>query len=142
MPELRETGGFAGASTAAETGLAVGAALSMGNRIVAVASEPHPLPAWDLAVMAEASDIPAGVLNILTGPHAELAPHLAGHMDVGAVWAFGDAALAETVERAAAHDLKRTWTETHARDWHAPPGRDWLDHATEVKTVWIPYGEG
>ena len=120
----------------------LGAALSMGNRIVAVASEPHPLAAWELVQMVEASDVPAGVLNILTGSHAELAPHLAGHMNLGSVWAFGDDALAEVLEREAAHDLKRTWVETTRRDWLATPGTEWLEAATEVKTVWIPYGEG
>ena len=56
----------------------------MGNRLVVVASEAFPLAATDFYQVAETSDVPAGVLNILTGPHAELAPHLAGHMDVDA----------------------------------------------------------
>ena len=121
----------------------MGAAMALGNASVLVASEPFPLSAWDLATVLEASDVPAGAVNLLTGSHAELAPVLAGHMDVDAAWSFSSSDLSGEVERLSAGDLKRTWVNHgRARDWWAAPGRDWLEAASEVKTVWIPYGEG
>ncbi|KUF10482.1 aldehyde dehydrogenase family protein [Pseudoponticoccus marisrubri] len=116
-------------------------AIAMGNRVVLVASEPHPLAATDFYQVLETSDVPGGVVNILTGSHAELAPVLAAHMDVEAVWSFSSADLSGVIEREAAGNLKRSWVnDGRARDWHAAPGRAFLDAATEVKTVWIPYG--
>ena len=69
-------------------------------------------------------------------------PVLASHMDVEAVWCFSDPALAVPIERGAAESLKRVWIDRHARDWMGAPGegRAFLDAATEVKTVWVPYG--
>ncbi|MGR3540236.1 MAG: aldehyde dehydrogenase family protein [Hasllibacter sp.] len=119
----------------------VAAALAMGNRVVAVASRAMPLAATDLIQVIETSDVPAGALNLLTGDHADLAPHLAGHMDLGACWCFSPG-LDAVVEREAARDLKRTVvTGGRGRDW-AGPMRWLLEAATEVKTVWVPYGEG
>ena len=66
-------------------------AIAMGNRVVLVASEPFPLAATDFYQVLDTSDVPAGVVNILTGDTADLAPHLAGHMDVDAVWCFSSA---------------------------------------------------
>jgi len=120
-------------------------ALAMGNRVVTVASQPFPLAATDLCQVLETSDVPPGVVNILTGDHAELAPHLAGHMDVDAVWSFSSQDISASVERASASNLKRSWVNHgHSRDWAGAEGqsRDFLAAATEVKTVWIPYGEG
>jgi len=120
----------------------VGPALAMGNRLVVVASEAFPLAATDFYEVAETSDVPAGVLNILTGPHAELAPHLAGHMDVDAVWSFSSSDLSATIEREAAGNLKRTWVNNgRARDWADPDAHAFLAAATEIKTIWVPYGE-
>jgi aldehyde dehydrogenase (NAD+) len=110
-------------------------ALAMGNRVVAVASQPFPLAATDFTQVLETSDVPAGVANILTGDHGALADTLADHLDVDAVWSFGPAALA-SVERRSAGNLKRTWT---AGDWNDVGTV--LRHATETKTIWIPYGE-
>ncbi len=107
----------------------------MGNRIVAVASEPFPLAATDFYQVLETSDVPAGVANILTGDHAELAKTLAGHLDVDAVWSFGPADTA-MIERESAGNLKRTWTSGAWDDVGAA-----LRQATETKTIWIPYGE-
>ena len=121
----------------------MGAAMALGNAGVLVASEPFPLAAWDLATVLEASDVPAGAANILTGTHAELAPVLAGHMGVDAAWSFSSSDLSGEVERLSAGDLKRTWVNHgRARDWWATPGHEWLEAASEVKTIWIPYGEG
>ena len=121
---------------------AMGPALAMGNRVVLVASEPFPLMAADLMQVLETSDVPAGVVNLLTGSHAELAPVMAKHFDLDAVWSFSDAGLAEVIERESAGNLKRTWAETTARDWMGPAGEGapFLEAATEVKTVWVPYG--
>ena len=119
-------------------------AVAMGNRVVLVASEPYPLAATDLIQVLETSDIPGGVVNVLTGRHADLAPHIAGHMDVGAVWSFSSTDLSGLVEKASANTLKRTWVNhARTRDWTGPQGegRAFLDAATEVKTIWIPYGE-
>ena len=119
-------------------------AIAMGNRVILAASEPFPLVATDFIQILETSDVPAGVVNILTGPHAEIANHLAGHMDVDAVWCFGKAALSVGVEKASAANLKRTWVNNgFARDWFGAQGHghDFLQAATEVKNIWVPYGE-
>jgi aldehyde dehydrogenase (NAD+) len=115
----------------------------MGNRVVLVASEPFPLAALEFTQVLETSDVPGGVVNILTGSHAELAPTLAAHLDVDAVWSFSSTDLAEVIERASAGNLKRTWVNDGlARDWTGPEGagRAFLEQATEVRTVWVPYG--
>lgn len=117
-------------------------AIAMGNRVVLVASDPFPLAATDFVQVLETSDVPGGVVNILTGAHGELAPVLAAHADVDAVWGFSGQDLSGVVERASAGNLKRTWVDNgRATDWAAAEGRLFLEAATEVKTVWIPYGE-
>lgn len=118
-------------------------AIAMGNRVVLCASQPFPLAATDFYQVLDTSDVPAGVVNILTGPHADLAPALASHMDMDAVWSFSSSDLSATIERASAGNLKRTWVNNgHARDWQADHSRTFLDAATEIKTIWVPYGEG
>ncbi|MCR8549444.1 aldehyde dehydrogenase family protein [Salipiger sp. P9] len=118
-------------------------AIAMGNRVVLAASEPFPLTATDFYQVLDTSDVPGGVVNILTGSHAELAPTLASHMDIDAVWSFSGADLSAVIERGAAGNLKRSWVNNGlARDWMGAEGegRDFLEAATEVQTVWIPYG--
>ena len=118
-------------------------AIAMGNRVVLVASESFPLAATEFYQVLDTSDMPGGVVNILTGRHAELAPTLAGHLDVDSVWSFSSADLSAEIERGAAGNLKRTWVNHGtARDWFGAEGagRAFLDAATEVKTVWVPYG--
>ncbi|MBP1806099.1 aldehyde dehydrogenase family protein [Rubellimicrobium aerolatum] len=121
---------------------AMAPAIALGNRTVLVASEPYPLAATDFVQVLETSDVPGGVVNILTGSHKELAPTLAAHFDIDAVWSFSSQPLAATIEAKSAGNLKRTWAETRARDWTRPDDRAFIDAATEVKTIWIPYGEG
>ena len=119
-------------------------AIAMGNTCVLVPSEPFPLAATDLYQVLETSDLPGGVVNIVTGGHAELAKTLAGHMDVDAVWSFSSTDLAALIEGESAANLKRTWVNRgRARDWFGAggEGREFLRQATEVKTVWVPYGE-
>lgn len=115
-------------------------AIAMGNRVVMVPSAAYPLAATDLYQVLETSDVPGGVVNIVAGDPGALADTLAKHLGVDAVWSFGDPALAVPIERAAAGNLKRTWVTRMG--WGAAEGREFLAAATEVKTVWVPYGEG
>ena len=119
-------------------------AIAMGNRVILSASEAFPLAATDFAQVLETSDVPGGVVNILTGPHADVAEALARHMDINAVWSFGAIEHSAVVEHHSASNLKRTWVNNGmARDWRGPDGegRTFLHAATEVKNVWVPYGE-
>ncbi|HEV2291729.1 MAG TPA: aldehyde dehydrogenase family protein [Gemmatimonadales bacterium] len=120
-------------------------AVALGNVTVVVPSERAPLLATDLYQVLETSDLPAGVINIVTGPRDELAQVLAAHDDVDAMWYFGSATGSGDVERLSAANLKRTWvTYGRARDWHASEqgeGEEFLDQATQVKNIWVPYGE-
>ena len=117
-------------------------AMAMGNTTVIVPSEAFPLSATDFYQVLDTSDVPGGVVNIVTGAHAELAKPLASHMDVDAVWCFSSTDLSATVEREAATNVKRTWVNHgRATDWTSLEGRAVLRQATEVKTVWVPYGE-
>ena len=121
---------------------AMAPAIAMGNRVVLVGSEPYPLAAADFYQILETSDVPAGVVNILTGSHAELAKPLATHMNVDAVWSFSSTDLSGVIEAGSVTNLKRTWVnngKTH--DWTQTDARAFLDAATEVKNIWIPYGE-
>jgi aldehyde dehydrogenase (NAD+) len=119
--------------------------LAMGNRIVIVPSERHALIATDFYQILETSDLPSGTVNIVTGSAATLLPTLAGHDDVDAVWAFGDAALSTAAEKLSTGNLKRTLVDYGLQtDWNdgvAAEGPVWLRHATQVKNIWIPYGE-
>jgi aldehyde dehydrogenase (NAD+) len=121
----------------------VAPALAVGNTVVAIPSQAHPLAAAELITVLEASDLPAGVVNIITGEKDALARVLAEHDDVQGVWYVGGAEGARVVEEASAAGLKRTWVVTGPRDWidAAPRDRELLRHATEVKNIWIPYGE-
>ena len=118
-------------------------ALAMGNRAVLVASEAYPLEALDMVQILETSDVPAGVVNLLSGSHKELAKPMASHMDVDAVWSFSSSDISAEIEAESASNLKRTWVNNgQARDWFgaAGEGREFLGQATEVKTIWVPYG--
>jgi aldehyde dehydrogenase (NAD+) len=123
----------------------VGPAIAMGNRAVAIPSAPHPLAATDFYQVLDTSDVPGGVVNIVTGDREALARVLAEHDEVDAVWHFGSAESCAAVERASAGNLKRVWTDHGLeRDWYDPlqgEGHEFLRHATHVKNVWIPYGE-
>ncbi|MFN7052504.1 MAG: aldehyde dehydrogenase family protein, partial [Gemmobacter sp.] len=114
-------------------------AVAMGNRVVAVASQSHPLIAARLYQVLETSDLPAGVINLVTGDRDVLAKTLAEHDEVAALWYCGSAEGAAMVETASAGNLKPVWTDTGLRDWQAPDA-DLLRRATQGKTIWIPYG--
>ena len=117
-------------------------AIAMGNRVILSASEPFPLAATDFTQVLETSDVPAGVVNILTGPHNDVAETMARHMDIDAVWSFSDPAHDATIEHGSASNLKRAWVQNGtAIDWAKPDTKTFLTQSTEVKNVWIPYGE-
>ncbi|MGB7319636.1 MAG: aldehyde dehydrogenase family protein [Planktotalea sp.] len=117
----------------------MGASMAMGNRCVLVASEPYPLAATDFIQVLETSDVPAGVVNILTGNHTDLAPHLAAHNDMDAIWSFSSSPVSKVIEAKSTGNLKRTWVNNAQSNTPAP--RDFLSAASETKTIWVPYGE-
>lgn len=118
--------------------------IATGSRVVAIPSTVNPLAASDLYSVLDTSDVPGGVLNIVAGDSLELGEVLASHSDVDAVWAFGDAELSKRVEELSAGNLKRTFVDYgHEIDWYSDDaeGPEWLRRATEIKNIWIPYGE-
>ncbi len=118
-------------------------ALAMGNRTVIVPSERYPLLATDFYQVLETSDVPAGALNLVTGLRDELAKVLAEHDQVDALWYHGTAEGSQIVEEASISNLKRTWVNKgQARDWLSAQGEGqaFLRQATQVKTIWLPYG--
>jgi aldehyde dehydrogenase (NAD+) len=122
----------------------LGPAIAMGNTAVIVPSERHPLSATDFYQVLETSDLPAGVVNIVTGKRDVLAPVLAAHDDVDAIWYFGSAAGVAEVEKLSASNMKRTWTSHEPRGWFdtaTGEGPEFLREATQVKNIWTPSGE-
>jgi aldehyde dehydrogenase (NAD+) len=120
-------------------------AIAMGNTVVTVPSARYPFAATDLYQVFDTSDLPDGVVNIVTGNQLELAKVLAQHLEVAALWFFGKKSGSEMVECESAGNLKATWvSHGKACDWFAPEqsqGQDFLRHATQVKNIWVPYGE-
>jgi aldehyde dehydrogenase (NAD+) len=120
-------------------------AIAMGNTVVAVPSARWPLPVTDLYQVMDTSDLPAGVVNIVTGLAEELAPVLAAHDDVDGIWYFGTAEGGAEVERLSSGNMKRTWVDHgEQRDWtdaRTAEGEEFLEQATQVKNIWVPYGE-
>jgi aldehyde dehydrogenase (NAD+) len=118
-------------------------AIAMGNAVVAIPSLQGALLATDLYQVLDTSDVPGGVVNLVTGTHAELLAPLAGHDDVDACWCFGTQPEAAEVERLSTGNLKRTWTEWFVREWASAidgEGTEFLRQATQVKNIWVPYG--
>ncbi|TVR87140.1 MAG: aldehyde dehydrogenase family protein [Trueperaceae bacterium] len=118
--------------------------LAMGNRVVATPSPRWPLAVTDLVHLVEASDVPAGALNVVTGERDALARVLADHDEVACHWYVGSADGSADVERRSAGNLKATWVNHGLRrDWFDPAqgeGDAFLRRAVQVKNVWIPYG--
>jgi len=119
--------------------------IALGNTVVAVPSETYPLIIGDLYQVFETSDFPGGVINAVSGRVGELMKVLAEHDDVDAIWCFGDAAASAAVKGYSIGNLKQVFTnEGRAIDWlktDQGEGRWFLDHAVQVKNVWVPYGE-
>jgi aldehyde dehydrogenase (NAD+) len=147
---MREPLGSIGIVAPEEAGLiglvsTVMPALAMGNRVVLVPSQRYALLAADLYQVLDTSDVPGGVLNIVTGDQQELGKELAKHYDLEGLWCWADAGLCRFVEEQAAATMKRTWV-SHGRffDWVSEQqgGSDeFFRHAVEIKNIWIPYGE-
>ena len=120
-------------------------ALAVGNTVIAVPSEAYPLITGDLYQLFDTSDLPGGALNIVAGYTSQLLKTLAEHDDVDAIWCFGDEADAAAAKAMSVGNLKQVWTnEGRAIDWFNPKlaeGRWFLEHATQVKNIWVPYGE-
>ncbi|MFE4535163.1 aldehyde dehydrogenase family protein [Streptomyces scopuliridis] len=117
--------------------------IATGNTVVVVASEKSPLPALSLGEVLATSDLPGGVVNVLSGRTAEIAAPLAAHQDVNGIDLTGaDEALAKELEIAAADNLKRVLRAEHAERtaWSADPGTRRLTAFLETKTVWHPTG--
>jgi aldehyde dehydrogenase (NAD+) len=120
-------------------------ALAMGNTVIAVPSETYPLITGDLYQLFDTSDLPGGAVNIVTGYPSQLLKVLAEHDDVDAIWCFGDETSAAAAKSMSIGNLKQVFTnEGRAIDWfdsETAEGRWFLEHATQVKNIWVPYGE-
>jgi len=119
--------------------------IAAGNTVVAVPSESYPLITADLYQVFETSDLPGGVLNIVAGRSTELLKVLAEHDDLDAIWCYGDAEMCATAKSLSVGNLKQVWTnEGHQIDFFdntQSEGRWYLEHAHQVKNIWVPYGE-
>jgi aldehyde dehydrogenase (NAD+) len=119
--------------------------LAVGNRVIAVPSEGYPLITGDLYQLFDTSDMPGGAINIVTGYASQLLKTLAEHDDVDGLWCYGDEATVAAAKAMSTGNLKQVWTnEGRAIDWFnskQAEGRWFLEHATQVKNIWVPYGE-
>ncbi|WP_131574971.1 aldehyde dehydrogenase family protein [Paracoccus nototheniae] len=116
-------------------------AIAMGNTVVVIPSESDPLPVIDLAQVFDTSDLPGGVVNIVTGPQSDLSLHLAAHDEVTAFWHAGAGTDLTAIDQAASGNLKPVWP-IPPRDWTGSEaqGETFLRHATRQKTIWLLYG--
>ncbi len=118
-------------------------AIACGNTVVVIPSETQPLAVTDFYQVLETSDVPAGVVNIVTGHRDELSKTLAEHDDVDAIWYFGNAPGVKASELASTGNMKQTWCEPPGRDWtdaSQGEGQEFLRRSSQVKNIWIPYG--
>jgi aldehyde dehydrogenase (NAD+) len=119
--------------------------LAMGNTVIAIPSEKYPLIAGDLYQLFDTSDLPGGAINIVIGYVSQLLKPLAEHDDVDAIWCYGDDATVASAKAMSTGNLKQVWTnEGRAIDWFDSKqgeSRWFLDHSTQVKNIWVPYGE-
>jgi aldehyde dehydrogenase (NAD+) len=120
-------------------------AIAVGNTVVAVPSDRYPLIVGDLYQLLDTSDLPGGVVNLVAGNPAELGKTLAEHDGIEAIWCFRSNEEAAMVRAASIGNMKQVWTnDGHEYDWFNPAqaeGRWFLQHATQVKNIWVPYGE-
>jgi aldehyde dehydrogenase (NAD+) len=119
--------------------------LAAGNDVIAVPSERYPLITADLYQLFDTSDLPGGAINIVTGYVSQLLKTLAEHDDVDGIWCYGDEKTVAAAKAMSTGNLKQVWTnEGRVIDWFNPTlaeGRWFLEHATQVKNIWVPYGE-
>ena len=120
-------------------------AIARGNTVVILPSQKYPLSATDLFQVLDTSDVPAGVVNIITGDRDHLIKTLVQHEDVDSVWYFGEAEGSFHVEYESAANMKRTWVGYGLpRNWldhEQGEGHEFLHEATQVKNIWVPTGE-
>ena len=120
-------------------------AIAMGNTVVVVPSQHYALLATDFYQVLDTSDLPGGVINIVTGNPEVLTEILARHYDIEGLWYWGSREGSRVVETHAAASMKRTWVNYGKfHDWESAgqgQGEVFLRRATEVKNIWIPYGE-
>ena len=123
----------------------VAPAIARGNTVIVIPSSSYPLSATDFYQVLDTSDVPDGVINIITGNQAHLTKTLVEHDAVDALWYFGDVEGSQQVEFRSASNMKRTWVSNgNGRDWYDPQqgaGETFLRHATQVKNIWIPNGD-
>ncbi len=119
--------------------------IAAGNAVVAVPSEKYPLIAGDLYQIFETSDLPGGVINMVPGRSSELLKTLAEHDDLDAIWCYGEESLCAIAKALSVGNLKQVWTnEGRCIDFYDKKqgeGRWYLEHAYQVKNIWVPYGE-
>jgi len=119
-------------------------AISRGNTVICIPSETYPLSATDLYQVFDTSDLPAGVVNIITGNRDHLVKTLVEHDDVDSVWYFGDAEGSRQVEERSAYNMKRTWVSYgQSRDWadkEQGAGDEFIHESIQVKNIWVPTG--
>ena len=119
--------------------------LAMGNTAVVIPSETYPLIMGDLYQVFDTSDLPGGAVNLVSGYTSQLLKTLAEHDDIDAIWCFADEASAAAAKSRSVGNLKQVFTnEGRVIDWFDPKqgeGRWFLQHATQVKNIWVPYGE-
>jgi aldehyde dehydrogenase (NAD+) len=120
-------------------------AIARGNTVVMIPSQKYPLSATDLYQVLDTSDVPGGVVNIVTGDREHLIKTLVQHEDVDSIWYFGSAEGSYHVENDSAANMKRTWVGYGLpRDWmdrEQGEGHEFLHEATQVKNIWVPTGE-
>ena len=120
-------------------------AIAMGNTVVAIPSERAAILMSDLYQIFDTSDLPGGVVNLIAGKPTDLAKTLSEHDDIDAIWTFRDEATSALVKAASIGNLKQVFSsDGHPIDWFDPAqaqGRWYLRHATQVKNIWVPYGE-
>lgn len=119
-------------------------AVAMGNTTVVIPSSSHPIPSTRLYQIFDTSDIPGGVINMVTGDSEELGEVMALHDDIESVWYFGNQSGIKIIEHASAGNMKRSWASTpESVEWWNPSAdeRDrFLRQATQTKNIWVPYG--
>ncbi|MEQ1933599.1 MAG: aldehyde dehydrogenase family protein, partial [Fimbriimonadaceae bacterium] len=117
------------------------AAVAMGNTVVVIPNQENPIPAVELYRVLEMSDVPGGVINIVTGYHDEIVPTLADHDGVDAIWYFGSAEGMKDVEIRSCGNLKQTWAMEFSPNFEQLAIRHLCQRGTQVKNIWVPIGE-
>jgi aldehyde dehydrogenase (NAD+) len=120
-------------------------AVARGNAVVVVPSEKNPIPTLDMYQIFDTSDLPGGVVNILSGEKDHIMKYLAEHQDVQGIWYFGSEQGSKFVEYSSATNVKRTWVNFgKSRDWlnkQQGQGEEFLYHSVQCKNVWLTMGD-